>query len=152
LAGAASLIFAPIKGFTRRSAVEKIWYDSNRDGDDKMPNSLAVRLSNGLALLILAVVISNPIWSRVPKALTPWSSPIGKARYIAGFFICHFGLLLWPLTLGLIVNLVRQKHWTGVTQSLALIAVCCCTAWGATEGVIRLWTMLGHWSRHFYGV
>jgi glycosyltransferase involved in cell wall biosynthesis len=150
LAGGARMIFSPLKSFTRRTFGEKVWYDSNRDDDDKMPSSLAVRVSNGIALLILIVVLTNPIWSHVPKSLTPWSSPAGKARFVAGFFICHLGLVLWPITTLLVVNLLRQKHWTGVIQSLATIAFCGWYAWGATQGAIMLWTVLWGWSKHFY--
>ena len=43
LAVCARAAFSPSKTITRRSSVEKIWYDSNRENDDKMPDSLGVR-------------------------------------------------------------------------------------------------------------
>ena len=48
-------IFFPKKTFTRRTSLEKIWYDSNREDDDKMPNTLGVQVSNGIALLVIIV-------------------------------------------------------------------------------------------------
>src|SRR5206468_3903170 len=45
LAFCARAVLSPFKTFTRRSAVEKIWYDSNREGDDKMPNTPGVKVS-----------------------------------------------------------------------------------------------------------
>src|SRR5579871_550588 len=56
LAGLVRMAFAP--GMLRRRAgVEKIWYESNRDGDG--PDSFIVRVANAVALLLmLAVVVS----------------------------------------------------------------------------------------------
>jgi CTP synthase len=48
LAVCARAALSPSKMTTRRSSVEKIWYDSNRADDDKMPNSLAVQVSNAV--------------------------------------------------------------------------------------------------------
>jgi len=139
LAGAVRLAFSPIKSFTRRSFGEKVWYDSNRADDDKMPDSLGVRISNGLALIILIVVLTEPIWRRAPSWLISRETLLGKIMFITNIIICHIGLLFWAPAVILLVNLMRQKRWTGVIQSTALIAFCVWNAWGATQAVIWFW-------------
>jgi glycosyltransferase involved in cell wall biosynthesis len=131
--------FAPRKMIRQRSSVEKVWYDSNRSNDDKIPNSLAARVSNGSALLILLVLFSGLVWSFVPRSWTPWGSPLGDVRLVIEVVLCHVGLAFWPLAGILFVNLLRQKRWTGVAQSVALIVFCSWQAWGATKGVVWFW-------------
>ena len=150
MAGGARMAFSPVKGFTQRSFVEKVWYDSNRADDDKMPDSLAVQVSNGVVLVILIVTLTEPIWTRAPWSLTPLASPLGKIRFVANIFICHLGFFLfWPLALILLVNLLRQKRRTGVIQSLTLIVFCLWNAWGATRVVSWFWPWLWHALAHF---
>jgi glycosyltransferase involved in cell wall biosynthesis len=139
LAGGVRMIFSPVKMLTQRSLVEKIWYDSNRADDHIMPNSLAVRISNGIASLVLLAMFSGPLWDFIPRSLTPFSSPLGKLRLIIGIFQCHFGLILWPVGLILLVNLLRQKRPTALFQSTALIAFSIWQAWGSTLGVVWVW-------------
>lgn len=139
LAGLVRLAFSPIKSFTRRSFGEKVWYDSNRADDDKMPDSLGVRISNGLALVILVVALSEPFWTRLPWSFTPLATPLGKARMITNVILCHVGLICWAPALVLFVNLLRQKRWTGVVQSTALIAFFVWNAWGATRVTVWFW-------------
>jgi glycosyltransferase involved in cell wall biosynthesis len=150
LAGGVRMIFSPVKTFTQRSSVEKIWYDSNREGDDTMPDSLAVQVSNGVALLLIIIVVTGPVWNFIPGALMPLSSPLGKFRFFICLFLCHVGLICWPLAMILFVNLLRQKRWTGLIQSVALIAICAWQAWDSTRGVIWYWTWLCHWLAHFF--
>src|SRR5208283_833487 len=132
----------------RRSSVEKIWYDSNREADDKMPDSLAVQVSNGIALLIIIVLVTGPVWNFIPWSLTPWGSPLGKIRLVIEIFLCHVGLILWPCATVLFVNLLRQKRWTGLIQSGALIVLFSWQAWQCTRGVIWFWPWLYHWPAH----
>jgi len=150
LAVCARAALSPSKMTTRRSSVEKIWYDSNREADDKMPDSLAVQMSNGIALLIIIVLVTGPVWNFIPWSLTPWGSPLGKMRLAIEIFLCHVGLVLWPIAIVLFVNLVRQKRWTGLVQSVALIALCAWQAWDCAHGVIWTWTHLFHWLTHFF--
>ena len=129
----------------RTDVVEKVWYDSNRADDDKLPNSIAARFSNGVAFVVLLVLVTGPLWNFVPKSLTPLSSPLGKIRLVIGIFLCHVGLILWPVALVLVINLFRQKRWTGMIQSAVLIVFCSWEASGATEKVIWFWPWLcGH--------
>ena len=135
---------SPRKMATRRSSVEKIWYDSNRADDHRMSNSFAVQISNGIALLVFVTLLTGPLWNFVPRSLTPLSSPLGKIRLVDGTFLCHVGLIFWPIALVLLINLLRQKRCTGVIQSVALIAFFSWQAWGATRGVIWFWPWLYH--------
>jgi len=105
-----------------------------------MPDSLAVRISNGLTLIILFVTLSEPLWTRLPWSLTPLATPLGKARMITNILICHLGLLFWAPALVLFVNLLRQKRWTGLIQSTALISFFVWNAWGATQAVAWFWS------------
>ncbi|MFO1497869.1 MAG: methyltransferase [Verrucomicrobiota bacterium] len=59
LAGGIRTVFSPVKMFTQRSAVQNIWYDSNRADDDKVPNSFVVRVSNGITLAVMLVLASG---------------------------------------------------------------------------------------------
>ena len=139
LAGLVRLAFSPIRSFTRRSFGEKVWYDSNRADDDKMPDSLGVRISNGLTLIIFVVALSEPLWTRLPWSLTPLATPLGKARMMTNIILCHVGLFFWAPALILFVNLLRQKRWTGMIQSTVLIAFFVCNAWGATRVTVWFW-------------
>ena len=61
------------------------------------------------------------------------------------FRLVRLGALGWLIGLVLLVNVLRQKRWTGLIQSAALIALCFWQAWQSTHGVIRIWTNLIHW-------
>jgi glycosyltransferase involved in cell wall biosynthesis len=143
-------VVSPRKFVTERSSVEKIWYDSNRTNDDKVRNSLGARISNGIAFLVVVVLLTGPLWNFVPRAWTPGSSPLGKIRLVIGILLCHVGLMFWPLALILFINLLRQRRWTGLIQSVALIALFLWQAWGATEGVIWFWPWLFRGLTNFY--
>jgi len=150
LAFCARAVLSPFKMVTRRSSVEKIWYDSNRQDDDKMPHSLVIRVSNAIALMILMVLVTAPLWRFMPHSLTPMASPLGQIRFALRIFLSHLGLFFWPCAIVLLMNLVRQKRWTGLIQSVALIAFCSWQAWGDTRGVVRVWTLFCHWLAQFY--
>ncbi len=146
LAGAIGLVLSPVKMFTRRSSVQKIWYDSNRADDDIMPTSLAARLSNGITLLLIIVVLTEDFWGRISWSMTPLSNPLGQIRFLVQLSICLIGLFIfWAVALVLLVNLLRQKRWTGLMQSTALIAFCLWNGWGATNAVLRLGKHFYHW-------
>ncbi len=150
LMGAVQLMFSPVKFFTQRSSVEKVWYDSNRTDDDKMPNSVGVQISNGIALVIVMVVVTGPVWDFIPWSLTPWDSLLGKYRYCISIFLCHLGALGWLIGLVLFVNVLRQKRWTGLIQSAALIGICFWQASKCTDGLVRIWTHFFLWLAHHY--
>jgi len=150
LLGGIRMMFSPVKFFTQRSAVEKVWYDSNRANDDRMPSSLAVQISNAIALVVVIVVVTGPVWDFVPWTLSPLDNPLGKYRYFISIFLCHLGALGWLIGLVLLVNVLRQKRWTGLIQSAALIGICFWQAFESTQGVIRVWTHFLHWVARFH--
>jgi glycosyltransferase involved in cell wall biosynthesis len=144
-----NVVFSPVKTFTRRKSVEKIWYDSNREDDDKVSDSPVVKVSNGIALLIVIVLLTWPIWNFIPWSWTPWGSPLGWMRLIIEIFLCHVGLILWPIAIFVFVNLFRRKYWIEWIKLAALAAFCFWQGWGAARGVIWIWTHLFHWLTHF---
>lgn len=149
LALCAKVIVSPFKTLTRRSSVENIWYNSDRNRDHILPDSLTARISNTVALLVLLIMLSGPLWNFIPWSNTPLTSPIGKMRFAIAMFLCHLGLLLWPIALILLVNLLRQKHLTSLIHSITLITLCVWQGWDCTVAVIRIWGRLGHWAAHF---
>ena len=149
LANLVCIGIAPGQVLTRRSAVEKIWYDSNRQNDDVIYRSLTVRLSNALALVILLVLVTLPVW------LVPWpvwlkDSPLGDIRLVALVLLAHVGLVLWPCAWLLIRSLGRQSQWLERLKLTALIAVSLWFAWSSTRGVIWFWIGFCHWLAHFW--
>lgn len=142
MVGAVRLLFSPVKFFTHRKHVEKIWYDSNRADDDAMPNSLVVRISNGIALVFLLVMLSGPLWNFVPHSWTPLDSPLGQIRRGIGIFICHVTLVCWPIAVVLFVNVLRQKRWTGLIQSALMIGFCVWQGCISMRVVLWTWTEL----------
>jgi glycosyltransferase involved in cell wall biosynthesis len=145
LLGAVRMTFSPIKFLTHRAKVEKIWYDSNRATDHILPDSWRIRISNTIAFLFMLVMMSGPLGHLVPWEWTPRDSGSGQIRLAMAIFCCHMGLLLWPLAVVLLVNLLRQKQWTGVIQSVVWIAFCVWQGWGAIKVVIWAWRAFGQW-------
>jgi glycosyltransferase involved in cell wall biosynthesis len=140
---------SPFKMFTRRSSVEKIWYDSNREHDDKIPNGFTVKIANTIAFVVVLVLVTGPLWNFIPHSLTPRDSPIGKVRFIIGIFLCHVALIFWPFALILFRSLLKPKHWLEWLKLTALFAFLVWQAWGATNFVIRVWADFIHWLAHF---
>lgn len=145
LFGVVRMAFSPVKFFTHRAPVEKIWYDSNRATDHIMPDSWRVRISNAIALLFILVMASGPLGHLVPWEWTPRDSVSGQIRVAMSILCCHMGLMLWPLALVLCVNLLRQKRWTNVIQSFVWIAFCVWQGLGAARVVIWAWGAFGEW-------
>ena len=144
------MVFSPAKMLTQRASVEKIWYDSNREDDESMPDSLSARVFNVVLFVFTMVLLTGPLWYLVPRSLTPLSSPLGKFRFGAGIVLCHAGLILWPLSFVLLLHLFRRRQWLEWIKLSALFAFCLWQAWGSTEGAIRIWTQIGHWLAEFY--
>jgi len=135
---------SPSRILTQRAAVQKIWYDSNRENDGKMANSLLTRISNGAALLILSILVTIPIW------ILPWpqallASPLGSLRFGARIIIAHVGLVLWPCSLFFLRSLIRQKRWLERVKLVLLIGFSLWFASQCTRGVFRAWEKLFHW-------
>ena len=145
LLGVVRMALSPVKFFTHRAPVQKIWYDSNRATDHILPKSWVIRISNGIALLFMIAMLSGLLGYLVPWEWTPRDSLSGQIRLGMAILCCHVGLILWPLAVVLLVNLLRQKHWTNVIQSLVWIAFCGWQGWGAVQVVIWVWSAFGEW-------
>ena len=142
-------ISSPFEIFTRRDSVEKIWYDSNRPGEYVMSDSLSAKVSNGIALLIVIVLFTGPIWDFIPWSLTPLGSLLGKMRVVLETSLCHVCLIFWPFALVLFVHLFRRTNWIEWLKLAGLTAVCFWFARDAAQGVIWSWSWLFHKLAHF---
>ena len=143
------MAFYPSKLLKRRSSVEKMWYESNRDNDEKNSNSLAFKVSNIIALLIMLVFVTGPIW-RIPLPETLAAGPLGTVKYFVQVCQCHIGLVLWPCAYFLSRSLLRQKRWIERIKLAALIAVCLWGGWSSTREVYWIWEGLFEWLAYFY--
>jgi glycosyltransferase involved in cell wall biosynthesis len=128
---------------SKRSSVERIWYESNRAADDKIPNTLGVRLSNAAMLVILIALF--PIWIFVPWSMTPRDTVLGQVRIFTGLIGCHVALVLWPCAYFLTRSLLRQTRWVERIKIATLIALCLWLAWGGTREVVLFWSNLVRW-------
>jgi hypothetical protein len=126
----------------QREAVQSVWYESNREHDQAVRDSLRVRAMNLVMLVLLVLIITSPAWSFIPESLTPPGSMRANIRLGIGIFCCHVGLLLWPCAYFLIRALPRQTRWYERIKILALLAVCIWSAWDSTRAVVWFWPWL----------
>ena len=129
----------------KREAVSKIWYDSNREGDDSTAHSWGVQVSNAILLVIVTAFVTGPLWMFIPWSLTPEGSLLFKIRIGVAILSCHVGLVLWPCAYLLFRILLRQKRWIERIKLAVLIALCLWFAWGATREVYFFWVWLYSW-------
>ena len=141
LAGLVRMAFLPGM-LQRRSRVRKIWYESNRQQDEAMSSSLAVRLLH--AFLLLLVIGWILPWGLIPWSLSPREEWLGQIRLGFAIFSCHIALVVWPCAWFLFRYLFRQTRWIERAKLAALLALCLWCAWGATPVVIWFWTSLFH--------
>jgi cellulose synthase/poly-beta-1,6-N-acetylglucosamine synthase-like glycosyltransferase len=123
---------------TRRSSVEKVWYESNREKGLAPSTSIAARISNAIAFVILAVLVTMPLWI-IPWPAPLMNSPLGSLKRSAGLILVHVALVLWPCALFLTRNLLRQKRWQERLQTALLILVSLGVAFSATVQVCGFW-------------
>lgn len=139
-------IFSPRRTLTQRASVEKIWYDSNRAAHEKPSDSLAIRTSNGVLLVMLVLLVTGPLWNFIPWSATPRGTAFGNFRFLDAIFLCHMGLLVfWPCAALLFASLLRRRHWFEWLKLAALGTFCAWQAWDATSGAIWCWIQFGHW-------
>ncbi len=132
----------------RRARVRKIWYDSNRESDDKIQNSPGIRVLNAMLLLVVIAVVI-PIFAFIPWSSTPRDSVLGEIRIGIGILGCHVALVCWPCAYFLFRFLLRQKRWLERFKLAVLMAICLWCAWRATPVVIWFWTNVFSWLKHF---
>lgn len=125
-----------------RSAVQKVWYESNRKNDEVAADSLVVRVANTLVLLLLLILITGPLWDFVPRSLIPLSTILGKLRLGIGVFCCHFGLVAWPCAYFVGRDLLFQRRWRERLKGLLLLALCLFFAWELTRIVGWFWAWI----------
>ena len=128
---------------TRRASVEKVWYESNRDADDGVIDSLAVQAANAVILLLTVAIITGPLWGLIPWSWTPRASPLGQVRLGIAILTCHVALVLWPCAYFLLRNLFRQRRCAERVKIVALSGVCLWLAWGGS--VVVVWFWAGMW-------
>jgi glycosyltransferase involved in cell wall biosynthesis len=126
------------KLLTRRSSVEKVWYESNREGDNNISSSLAIKLSNVILLAIMIFIFTGPIW------LVPWpeqlfDGPLGTVRFVSQVVGLHIGLLLWPCAYFLTRILLKQTRLVEQLKLIVLLAVCLWLAWGNVREFVGFW-------------
>ena len=141
LAGLVRMAFFP-EMLQRRSRVQKIWYESDREQDDSTSNSKAVRLLHGFMLLLVIGWVLP--WDLVPWSLTPRQELLGQIRLGLVIFNCHIALVVWPCACFLFLYLLRQTRWIERARLTGLLALCLWCGWGATPVVIWFWTSLFH--------
>ena len=125
-----------------RASVQRIWYESNREEDDRPVDSLAVRAANAVVLLLLLLLITGPLWAFIPQSLAPLSTPQGKIRLGIGVFCCHFGLVAWPCAYFVWRDLLLQRRWPERLRTVALLLFCIACAWNSTQVVAWFWAWL----------
>jgi len=138
LAGLIRMAFFPGM-LTQRSAVKKIWYESNRKDSHKILNSLAAQVFNVILLLITIVLITDPLIDHIPWLKTVIAGPLGTVRFAVNIFLAHVFLALWPCAYFLLRSLFRQRRWLERIKLVTLLALCLWFAWGCTRGVIWFW-------------
>ncbi len=141
LAGLIRMAFFPGM-LTQRSAVKKIWYESNREDSHKILNSLVAQVFNAIMLLITIVLITDPLIDHIPGLKTIFAGPLGAVRFAVNILFCHVFLVLWPCACFLLRSLFRQRRWLERIKLVGLLALCLWFAWGCTRGVIWFWSWL----------
>lgn len=126
----------------RRSSVQKIWYESNRESDDSASSSLAIRSLHALMLVLVSGWMLP--WGLIPWSLTPREGFLGQIRLGFAIFNCHVALVVWPCACFLFRCLLRQPRWMERVKLVGLLALCLGCAWGATPVVIGFWASLFH--------
>lgn len=126
------------KMLTRRAAVGKVWYESNRESDHLVSSSLAIKLSNAILLVIMVSIVTGPIW------LFPWperyfDGPLGTVRFVSYVVGLHVGLLLWPCAYFLTRILLKQTRLLEQLKLIVLIVLCLWVGWGNTREFVGFW-------------
>jgi glycosyltransferase involved in cell wall biosynthesis len=127
-----------------RSSVEKVWYNSNRAGDARAVYSLADRISNAAALVILFVLVTIPLW------VIPWphwlsNGPASYVRLAARIIISHVSLVLWPCAIFMTRTLFKPQPSGTRLKTFLIIVGSVYIAEHATIRVFTLWRHFLHW-------
>jgi glycosyltransferase involved in cell wall biosynthesis len=126
------------KMLTRRAAVGKVWYESNRESDNVVSSSRGIKLSNAILLVIMVSIIAGPIF------MLPWperlfDGPLGTVRFVVYVVGLHVGLLLWPCAYFLTRILFKQTRLIEQLKLVVLIALCLWFGWGNLREFVGFW-------------
>jgi glycosyltransferase involved in cell wall biosynthesis len=132
----------------RRSSVDKVWYNSNREEGETIRASFAIHATNAILLLLTIALVTSPLWNLIPWSLTPLGSPLGEIRWGIAMFSCHVALVLWPCAYFLLRSLLRQKRRIEQIKLAALVALCLVFAWSGAREVIGFWIWVYDWLAH----
>ncbi|MBU6408797.1 MAG: glycosyltransferase [Verrucomicrobia bacterium] len=130
------------KTLRQQSSVKKIWYDSNRAENRKIPDSLITQGANVFLSVITIVLLTNPFFSLFPQLRALIDRPLGGVRFAVNILLCHLFLVLWPCAGFLLRNLFQQTRWLERIKIVGLIALCLWFAWSVTRRVIWFWPWL----------
>ncbi len=128
----------------QRSAVKKIWYDSNREESEKLSDLVMAQGISAFLLLATIVLLTDPFFSLFPGLKTLIGNTLNTVRFAINILLCHVWLVLWPCAGFLARDLFRQTRWLERIKLVALFALCLWFAWGCTRGVIWFWPWLYH--------
>jgi glycosyltransferase involved in cell wall biosynthesis len=123
---------------TRRSAVGKVWYESNRESDHVVSSSLVIKLSNTILLVIMVLWFMGPIWL-LPLPERYFDGPLGTVRFASYVVGLHLGLILWPCAYFLTRILLKQTRLVEQLKLVVLIAVCLWVGWGNVCELVGFW-------------
>lgn len=144
-----SLAFLPLRKLRRRSSVQKMWYESDREGDESRYGTLAFKLSNFAALVLILLFLSGPLWMiPLPESLaSSWS---GTFKYGMQVLQCHFGLVLLPCAYLLLRVLLSQKRWIERIKLIVLIFLCLWISLTSLREVYWIWRGYLLWIAEYF--
>lgn len=127
----------------RRASVQKIWYESDRTGDNSGRVYWTARAASAAMLAALLVLAAPPLWAVVawlwPDVL---HGPLGTVRQVCGAFTVHAGLVGWPFAYFLGREIVGQPRWAERLRLSLLTALCLAQALVCTREAAALWLRL----------
>lgn len=144
-----SLAFLPLRKLRRRSSVEKMWYESDRVGSESRYGTLAFKLSNFAALVLILLLLSGPLWMiPLPESLSGgW---FGTFKYGVQVLQCHIGLVLLPCAYLLLRVLLSQKRWIERLKLTILIALCLWGSLRSLQEVYWIWREYLLWIAEYF--
>lgn len=130
--------FFPRRMLQRRSNVAALWYDSDRKQDEQTPRTVVVRASNAVALVLMILVMTGPLWN-LPLPAAYSMGVLGTVKYGVQVFQCHVGLLLFPCAYFLVRCLAVQPRWGERVKLLLLLGICLWGGWSSARELYWIW-------------
>jgi hypothetical protein len=138
LATMTQVAFFPRWMLQRRSNVEALWYDSDRKQDDTTPSTFLIRASNAIALILMILVMTGPLWN-LPLPAAYSTGALGTVKYGVQGFQCHVGLLLFPCAYFLARCLAVQPRWGERIKLIVLLGICLFGGWSSARELYWFW-------------